>query len=205
MYATSTSTAQQLAADRHASYEGVATRRRLRKLARRGGDVANDEIPRAPPDGVFRCSPHCIDAGRRRREACIVQGGMTRRGSERMSLSATRVSSPAFIGPSSRCAASNSHWPAATGEASAVVVGGEAGVGKTRLVREVADRAAAETRALYGSCIDLGEGGPPFGPMVEVLRTLVRGTGRPRCGRTRARPRRSWAASPPSSRRRIRT
>jgi hypothetical protein len=35
MHTTSISTAQQLAADRHAAYEGVATRGRLRRLARR--------------------------------------------------------------------------------------------------------------------------------------------------------------------------
>ena len=32
-------------------------------------------------------------------------------------------------------------------------------------------------RVLSGTCIDLGEGGPPFGPMVEILRTLVREDG----------------------------
>ncbi len=91
---------------------------------------------------------------------------------------AARVSSPAFIGrvePLERLAAAVAR--AATGESSAVIVGGEAGVGKTRLVREAAARAAAGARVLTGACIDLGEGGPPFGPMVEVLRTLVREDG----------------------------
>ena len=63
-----------------------------------------------------------------------------------MELLATRVSSPAFIGrvePLGRIEAAVAR--AATGEASAVVVGGEAGVGKTRLLREVATRAAAES------------------------------------------------------------
>jgi predicted ATPase len=95
-----------------------------------------------------------------------------------MQSSATRVSSPAFIGrvePLERLEAAIAR--AATGESSAVVVGGEAGVGKTRLVREVAARAADGARVLSGTCIDLGEGGPPFAPMVEVLRTLVREDG----------------------------
>ena len=45
MYTTSISTAQQLAADRHASYEGVATRRRLRKLARRTAHSTTTATP----------------------------------------------------------------------------------------------------------------------------------------------------------------
>lgn len=90
---------------------------------------------------------------------------------------ATRVSSPAFIGrvePLERLEAAVARSSA--GESTAVIVGGEAGVGKTRLVNELAARAGA-ARVLNGTCIDLGEGGPPFGPMVEVLRTLVREDG----------------------------
>ena len=94
-----------------------------------------------------------------------------------MPLVAARVSSPAFIGrlgPLEQIDAALAR--AAAGESNAVVVGGEAGVGKTRLIREVAARAAT-FRVLSGSCIDLGESGPPFGPMVEILRTLVREDG----------------------------
>jgi DNA-binding CsgD family transcriptional regulator len=90
---------------------------------------------------------------------------------------ATRVSSAAFIGragPLNRLEAAVAR--AAAGESSAVLVGGEAGVGKTRLIRELAARATG-ARVLSGACIDLGESGPPFGPMVEVLRTLVREDG----------------------------
>jgi ATP/maltotriose-dependent transcriptional regulator MalT len=89
----------------------------------------------------------------------------------------TRVSSPAFIGraePIARLEAFVAR--AGTGEVSAAVIGGEAGVGKTRLLRELTGRVEG-VRVLSGSCIDLGEGGPPFGPMVEVLRALVREEG----------------------------
>ena len=102
-----------------------------------------------------------------------------------MASVATRVSSPSFVGrvePLARLHAAVAR--AAAGESSAVVVGGEAGVGKTRLVRQIADEVAepvagegAGVRVLSGTCIDLGEGGPPFGPMVEILRTLVREDG----------------------------
>ncbi|HET7828565.1 MAG TPA: AAA family ATPase [Candidatus Limnocylindrales bacterium] len=56
------------------------------------------------------------------------------------------------------------------------LVAGEAGVGKSRLVRETSSLAAARGfRVLTGGCADLGEGGVPYGPIVEALRTLVRG------------------------------
>ena len=43
------------------------------------------------------------------------------------------------------------------GEAAAIVVGGEAGVGKSRLVQELAAHArAAGARVLVGGCVELG-------------------------------------------------
>ena len=90
---------------------------------------------------------------------------------------APRVSSPAFIGrtgPLQRLEAAAART--ASGDVTAVVVGGEAGVGKTRLLREFATRVPG-WRVLTGTCIDLGDAGPPFGPMVEMLRALVREDG----------------------------
>jgi tetratricopeptide (TPR) repeat protein len=53
-------------------------------------------------------------------------------------------------------------------------VGGEAGVGKTRLVAELtADPAANGARMLAGGCVPVGEGALPYAPIVEVLRTLL--------------------------------
>jgi DNA-binding CsgD family transcriptional regulator len=61
------------------------------------------------------------------------------------------------------------------GEPAVVIVGGEAGVGKTRLVAEAATRARdAGTRVLTGSCIELGGAGLPLSPLVDVLRSLMR-------------------------------
>jgi DNA-binding CsgD family transcriptional regulator len=54
------------------------------------------------------------------------------------------------------------------------LLGGEAGVGKTRLVEQLA--AAAEeqgTRVLGGGCVPLGEEGLPFAPVIEALRGLA--------------------------------
>jgi DNA-binding CsgD family transcriptional regulator/tetratricopeptide (TPR) repeat protein len=54
------------------------------------------------------------------------------------------------------------------------LLGGEAGVGKTRLVEQLA--AAAEeqgTRVLGGGCVPLGEEGLPFAPVIEALHGLA--------------------------------
>jgi predicted ATPase len=57
------------------------------------------------------------------------------------------------------------------GRAAVVVVGGDAGVGKTRLLAEFAG--GADAAVLRGGCLPLGESGLPFSPIVEVLRGLV--------------------------------
>jgi DNA-binding CsgD family transcriptional regulator/tetratricopeptide (TPR) repeat protein len=55
-----------------------------------------------------------------------------------------------------------------------VVVGGEAGVGKTRLLREFLHHASAHGAAtLTGSCFELTEASLPYAPFVEALRRLV--------------------------------
>jgi tetratricopeptide (TPR) repeat protein len=54
------------------------------------------------------------------------------------------------------------------------VVGGEAGVGKTRLVDHAAGRARAKGHAvLVGGCLNVSEDAAPLAPFVEALRTLV--------------------------------
>jgi DNA-binding CsgD family transcriptional regulator/tetratricopeptide (TPR) repeat protein len=64
---------------------------------------------------------------------------------------------------------------AVAGEPAVVLVGGEAGVGKTRLVEEAAERARASgARVLTGSCVELGGEGLPLSPVVDALRTLTR-------------------------------
>ncbi|TNY35631.1 helix-turn-helix transcriptional regulator [Thermomonospora catenispora] len=60
----------------------------------------------------------------------------------------------------------------------AVLIGGEAGVGKTRLLRHFTERAAAGgARVLVGGCLELGSDGLPFAPFTAVLRGLVREIG----------------------------
>jgi DNA-binding CsgD family transcriptional regulator/tetratricopeptide (TPR) repeat protein len=63
---------------------------------------------------------------------------------------------------------------AADGEPAVVLVGGEAGIGKTRLVAELTNRCAAHgTRVLSGGCVPVGDGALPYAPIVEALRALV--------------------------------
>jgi DNA-binding CsgD family transcriptional regulator len=63
---------------------------------------------------------------------------------------------------------------AADGQPLVALIGGEAGVGKTRLVEQLA--AAAEeqgVRVLGGGCVPLGEEGLPFAPVIQALRGLA--------------------------------
>jgi len=78
---------------------------------------------------------------------------------------------------------------AAVSEASAgrprvVVAAGEAGIGKSRLVREVADRLRARgDRVMSGGCLDIGDGGLPYLPVAEAIRGLIRDTSGPETDR----------------------
>ena len=64
---------------------------------------------------------------------------------------------------------------AAGGEFAAVLVAGDAGVGKSRLLRELG-RAAEErgARVLVGDCVSYSEGGFPYAPVRSALGRLVR-------------------------------
>jgi DNA-binding SARP family transcriptional activator/pimeloyl-ACP methyl ester carboxylesterase/class 3 adenylate cyclase/tetratricopeptide (TPR) repeat protein len=63
---------------------------------------------------------------------------------------------------------------AQSGTGSAVLVAGEAGIGKTRLVTELATHArAAGFEALVGRCLDLVGTELPYQPFVEALRPLA--------------------------------
>ncbi|MFF3343884.1 AAA family ATPase [Streptomyces sp. NPDC002779] len=59
------------------------------------------------------------------------------------------------------------------GEPQALLLGGEAGVGKTRLVEEFANRAArAGAVVALGGCVEIGADGLPFAPFSTALRAL---------------------------------
>ena len=64
---------------------------------------------------------------------------------------------------------------ARTGRPAAVLLAGDAGVGKTRLLSELCARARATgATVLIGHCVDLGAVGLPYLPFAEALRELAR-------------------------------
>jgi DNA-binding CsgD family transcriptional regulator/tetratricopeptide (TPR) repeat protein len=87
---------------------------------------------------------------------------------------ARRVVSPVVVGREPELALlETARVEAGAGGAQVVLVGGEAGVGKTRLVAELTDRAGSDGwLVLQGACLDLGEGDLPLAPIVEALRSL---------------------------------
>ncbi|HEX7106443.1 MAG TPA: AAA family ATPase, partial [Acidothermaceae bacterium] len=87
------------------------------------------------------------------------------------------VVSPVFVGRASELAALEAALTAAAdGQPGVALVGGEAGVGKTRLLDEFTTRATdAGFVVLVGHCIELGADGLPLAPLVDALRALARG------------------------------
>jgi DNA-binding CsgD family transcriptional regulator/tetratricopeptide (TPR) repeat protein len=94
---------------------------------------------------------------------------------------ATRLISPVFIGRGAQLADLQTGFAAVRqGEPATVLLGGEAGVGKSRLAAEFAGHARAEGgRVLTGGCLELGAEGLPFAPFTAVLRELARDAGVP--------------------------
>ena len=77
--------------------------------------------------------------------------------------------SPVLVGRDAEVAALRESWAQVRGGAPAtVLIGGEAGIGKTRLVRQFA--AGVEAEVLYGGCVDLSGGGLPFTPFTSAMR-----------------------------------
>jgi DNA-binding CsgD family transcriptional regulator len=87
------------------------------------------------------------------------------------------VVSPVFIGRQEEMTALTAMLgQAGAGLPAVALVGGEAGVGKTRLVSELAEQASQKGfLAVAGQCLELGAAGLPLAPLVDALRTLARG------------------------------
>ena len=81
-----------------------------------------------------------------------------------------RVASPTFVGRVEELRILEAvRVRAANGEPAVVLLGGEAAVGKTRLVTELAARCGADgTRLLSSRCVPVSEGGLPFAPTVAA-------------------------------------
>ncbi|MFI7412472.1 AAA family ATPase [Streptomyces sp. NPDC049627] len=88
----------------------------------------------------------------------------------------SRSVSPVFVGRTAELETLNDALAqAAAGNPQALVIGGEAGVGKTRLVEEFATAAAREDAVVVlGGCVEIGADGLPFAPFSTALRALRR-------------------------------
>ena len=86
-----------------------------------------------------------------------------------------RISSPELVGRREELGLIDDLLAQARdGEASLCIVAGEAGVGKTRLVRELERRAAeAGMLCLRGQCVALAGGEFPFAPLAGIYRALA--------------------------------
>ncbi|MGH4029160.1 helix-turn-helix transcriptional regulator [Actinomycetota bacterium Odt1-20B] len=87
--------------------------------------------------------------------------------------------SPVFVGRSAELTALSEDLARAdTGEPRALFVGGEAGVGKTRLVQEFLRRAEADGAVVaVGGCVETGADALPYHPVSTALRSLRRKLG----------------------------
>jgi ATP/maltotriose-dependent transcriptional regulator MalT len=90
------------------------------------------------------------------------------------------LQSPVFVGRRDEVAALTALCDRArAGEPGFAIVAGEAGVGKTRLVSELAGHAdGSGFTVLTGHCVELGAEGLPLAPLIDALRTLARMTSR---------------------------
>ena len=88
---------------------------------------------------------------------------------------AGRVSSPRFVGRVAELASLNEAVSRlGTGETVAVMVGGEAGAGKSRLLGEMAKAAAAGgARVIAGACVALAAESLPYAPFSQALGELT--------------------------------
>ncbi|MEV4473301.1 MULTISPECIES: ATP-binding protein [Nonomuraea] len=90
-----------------------------------------------------------------------------------------RSVSPVFVGREEELTAlSESLDDARKGTLTAVLLGGEAGVGKTRLVQRFAEQCTAGgAHVLVGGCVELSTEGLAYAPFTAALRQLVREQG----------------------------
>jgi len=86
--------------------------------------------------------------------------------------------SPVFVGRDAELALlARALDVAAGGTAGTVLVGGESGAGKSRLIREFAAKAGDRTLVLVGGCVAVSAAALPYAPITAVLRELVRSRG----------------------------
>ena len=84
------------------------------------------------------------------------------------------ATSAPLVGRDADLAQMRAHFErAGTGVPTALLVEGEAGIGKSRLVREFTDGLLTRADIHVGWCLDLGAARSPYGPLTGILRSLV--------------------------------
>jgi DNA-binding CsgD family transcriptional regulator/tetratricopeptide (TPR) repeat protein len=79
-----------------------------------------------------------------------------------------------FVGRAAELARLGRAWDGVrTGRSGLILLAGEAGVGKTRLLYEFVSGVVDPARVLWGECMDLHEGGLPYAPFRQALRTAI--------------------------------
>jgi predicted ATPase len=116
---------------------------------------------------------------------------------------AGRIVSPVIVGRRAELDRAMGALEAAeTGSPVHLLVAGEAGVGKSRLVAELAARAESRSvHVLRGGCASMGTEGLPYGPIVEILGDMMRALDERRSARSWGRRAPTWrGSSRPSTR-----
>src|SRR4051812_39041530 len=87
----------------------------------------------------------------------------------------SRITSPVFVGRGPELELLTDLLRAPADRATAALIGGDAGIGKTRLVSEFAALAEAEGAAvLVGECLEFSGAALPYAPMAEAVERFVR-------------------------------
>ena len=86
-----------------------------------------------------------------------------------------RVSSPQFVGRAEQLAVLTAAFDhVRNGRTTTVLIGGDAGVGKTRLVEEFSSIARGEGALVAtGVCVPTDSGGLPYAPIVGIVRDVL--------------------------------
>ena len=97
-----------------------------------------------------------------------------------------RIASPELIGREAELEAiSQAIEQARAGQGRTVLIGGEAGIGKSRVLAAALEMARSRGAiVLQGGCVGLAEGALPFAPIVEAIRPLLADGGQRRSGDT---------------------
>lgn len=125
---------------------------------------------------AFRTYHRCVEA--LRREVGVEPDESTRAAYEELTAQSSagprtpQLSRPSFVGRKAEFARSRAVWAQAVrGRAQLLVVTGEPGIGKTRLVEELAGSVVGEGAAVARARAYQASGHPPWGPVTEWLRS----------------------------------